>query len=95
MDLGIFAPVAGQIVYCTDSGLWAVDPSAPSPTPTPVRLEATADPDGLCASFTELIGWSSDGAELLLQREDLTDQGFLCCPDLPLSSSARMGPRPS
>ena len=26
-DLGIFAPVAGQIVYCTNSGLWAVDPS--------------------------------------------------------------------
>ena len=29
--LGIFAPVAGRIVYCTNSGLWAVDPSAQSP----------------------------------------------------------------
>jgi len=81
-DLGIFAPVAGQIVYCTDSGLWAVDPSAPSPTPTPVRLEGTADPDGQCASFTELLGWSSDGRQLLVKREDTTYDGSLCCPDL-------------
>ena len=28
----------------------------------------------------QLLGWSSDGTELLFQREDLTDQG-LCCPD--------------
>ena len=78
--LGIFAPVAGRIVYCTSSGLWAVDPNALSPAPTLVGLEGTADADGQCASFTELLGWSSDGTELLFQREDLTDQG-LCCPD--------------
>ena len=74
---GIFAPVAGRIVYCTNSGLWAVDPSAPSPASTLVRLEGTADPDGQCASFTELLGWSSDGTELLFRREDLTDQRAL------------------
>jgi Tol biopolymer transport system component len=80
VDLGIFAPVAGRIVYCADSGIWAVDPSAQSAVATPVRLEGTADPDGQCKSFTRLLGWSSAGTELLLQREDLTDQG-LCCPD--------------
>lgn len=80
VDLGIFAPIADRIVYCTDSGLWAVDPIAPSPTPTPVRLEGMADPDGQCASFTEPLGWSSDGTELLFQREDLTSND-LCCPD--------------
>ncbi len=77
VDLGIFAPVAGQIVYCTDSGLWAVDPNAPSPTPTLVLLEGTADPDGQCASYTEQLGWSSDGTELLFSREDRTHQGAL------------------
>lgn len=79
-DLGVFAPVAGRVVYCTNSGLWAVDPSAPSPASTLVRLEGTADTDGLCASDTVPLAWSSDGTELLLRREDLTDQG-LCCPD--------------
>lgn len=78
VDLGIFAPVAGRIVYCTESGLWAVDPNAVSLSP--VRLEGTADPDGQCASFTVPLAWTSDGTALLLKREDLTDQG-LCCPD--------------
>jgi hypothetical protein len=32
--LGIFAPVAGRIVF-TDSGLWAVDTSAPSDSTAP------------------------------------------------------------
>ena len=64
-DLGIFAPVAGRIVF-TDSGLWAADPSAPSRS-TLVRLDVE---DG------QPLGWSSDGTELLLRREDPTDQTF-------------------
>ncbi|MDH4112974.1 MAG: hypothetical protein OEV60_09905 [Actinomycetota bacterium] len=73
LDLGIFEPVAGRIVYSTDSSLWAVDPSAPSPS-TLVRVEGTDDTGR--ASFTMPLGWSSDGSELLLLREDPTDQTF-------------------
>ncbi len=71
VDLGIFAPVAGRIVYYTDSSLWAVDPNAPSPVSTLVRLDlgGTADADRF-ASFTVPLGWSSDGTKLLLLRED-------------------------
>ena len=29
VDLGIFAPIAGRIVYYSDGGLWTVDPSVP------------------------------------------------------------------
>ena len=44
VDLGdLSAPVAGQIVYCTNSGLWAVDPSVQSAAGA-VRLEAAARP---------------------------------------------------
>ena len=75
VDLGIFEPVAGRIVYYTNSGLWAVDPSAPSPLSTLVRL-ATAGGDGQFASFTIPLGWSSDGTELLFLRQDPTDQSF-------------------
>jgi Tol biopolymer transport system component len=64
-SLGIFAPAAGRIVF-TDSGLWAADPRAPSRS-TLVRLDVE---DGLP------LGWSSDGTELLLRREDPTDQTF-------------------
>jgi WD40-like Beta Propeller Repeat len=63
--LGIFAPVAGRIVF-TDSGLWAADPSAPSRS-TLVRVDVE---DG------QPLGWSTDGTELLLRREDPTDQTF-------------------
>lgn len=80
VDLGIFAPVAGRIVYCTDSALWAVDPSAKSAVATPVRLEGTAAPDAQCASHTAALGWSRDGTELLLKRKDQAYEG-LCCPD--------------
>jgi Tol biopolymer transport system component len=71
--LGIFEPVAGRIVFRhggTDlgygPGLWAADPSAPSRS-TLVRLDVE---DG------QALGWSSDGTELLLRREDPTDQTF-------------------
>ena len=69
MDLGIFEPVAGRIIYYTNSSLWAVDPSAPSPS-TLVRLdlEGTPDADSRFASFTVPLGWSSDGTELLFMR---------------------------
>jgi Tol biopolymer transport system component len=77
VDLGIFAPVAGRIVYYTDSSLWAVDPNAPSPDSTLVRLDLgrTADADRF-ASFTVPLGWSSDGTKLLFLREDPTDDTF-------------------
>jgi hypothetical protein len=77
VDLGIFEPVAGRIIYYTNSSLWAVDPSAPSPS-TLVRLglEGTPDADDRFASFTVPLGWSSDGTELLFMREDPTDETF-------------------
>ena len=66
-ELGIFAPVAGRIVYSSgDLGLWAVDPSAPSAS-TLVRLSPEEGFPG---------GWSSDGTRLLLVRQDPTDQTF-------------------
>ena len=66
VDLGIFEPVAGRIVYSGDFGLWAVDPSAPSPS-TLVHLSAEEGSP---------IEWSSDGTQLLLVRRDPTDQTF-------------------
>ena len=63
-ELGIFAPVAGRIVY-SDSSLWAVDPSAPSPDSTQVRLGPVGDLP---------LGWSSDGTELLFMRERIGDE---------------------
>ena len=66
-DLGIFEPVAGRIVYSGDFGLWAVDPSAPSPS-TLVQLS----PEG---GFP--IGWTSDGTDagtklLMEARQSIT-----------------------
>jgi dipeptidyl aminopeptidase/acylaminoacyl peptidase len=76
--LGIFAPVAGRIVYCNSPDLWAVDPNAPSPISTALRVdpEGTPDADRACASLTLPLGWSSDGTELLFMREDPNDQRF-------------------
>ena len=77
VDLGIFEPAAGGIVYYTNSSLWAVDPNAPSPVSTLVRIgpEGTADADQFL-SFTIPLGWSSDGTKLLFMREDPTDPTF-------------------
>ncbi len=76
VDLGIFEPVAGRIVYYTDSSLWAVDPNAPSPVSTLTPLDVgTADADRF-ASFTVPLGWSSDGTELLFLRNDQTDESW-------------------
>jgi Tol biopolymer transport system component len=71
--LGIFAPVAGRIVYNTtsNSSLWAIDPNAPSPVVGVVRLSpgGAADADRFAPASVPL-GWSSDGTELLFQRVD-------------------------
>jgi len=56
-DLGIFAPVAGQIVYADAGGLWAVDPDLLSGS-TQALLHEDGDP----------LGWSKDGTELLVTR---------------------------
>ena len=78
VDLGIFEPATGRIVYCTNSELWTVDPSAPSPVSTlaPLDPEGTTGADRPCASFTVPLGWSSDGTKLLYVREDATDRTF-------------------
>jgi len=62
-DLGIFAPVAGRILY-GESSLWAADPNEPSRSAL-VRLYVE---DG------QPLGWSGDGTELLFRREDPTDR---------------------
>jgi Tol biopolymer transport system component len=58
-DLGIFEPVAGWIVYGTDTGIWAVDPRAPAGATTSVQLTSEA---------AMPLGWSSDGTRLLIKR---------------------------
>ena len=67
VDLGIFEPVEGKIVYGSErrifgieDGIWAVDPTSSDPA-TPVRLTA--------APGTPL-GWSRDGTRLLIQKGD-------------------------
>jgi Tol biopolymer transport system component len=68
VDLGIFAPIAGRIAYSSDGSLWAVDPSAPSPASTVVRLDLPGSGGA--------VGWSRDGTKLLFSREDPTDDRF-------------------
>jgi len=70
VDLGIFEPVAGRIVYGFDNsegetyrvygedGIWGLDPAS-SGLATPVQL--TSEPG-------TPLGWSSDGTRLLIQR---------------------------
>jgi Tol biopolymer transport system component len=81
-QLGIFAPIAGRIVYSMDvsndagryaAGLWAVDPAGPSDTaPGPnVADDAVSSLVRLGDDATPL-GWSRDGTELLLERPDPT-----------------------
>ena len=55
VDLGIFEPVVGRIIYYSNSSLWGVDPSARSPGSTLVRLDlAGTAADGQFASFTAI-----------------------------------------
>jgi Tol biopolymer transport system component len=89
-ELGIFAPVAGRIVYENeaevgdlgyDLGLWAVDPSGPSDTAAGPSVA-----DDVVSTLVRLdleeatpLGWSSDGTELLFMRssDDLFPQEYL------------------
>jgi Tol biopolymer transport system component len=87
--LGIFAPVAGRIVYDNQDGdrgdLWAVDPIGPSDT-----TEGPSVADDVASTLVRLpleplppdwsnipLGWSSDGTELLINRTD----GYCCFPE--------------
>jgi hypothetical protein len=73
VDLGIFEPVAGRIVYWAGGSLLAVDPNAPSPVSTLVRLDPGGTPEAdRFALPTVPLGWSSDGTELLFLRVDPT-----------------------
>ncbi len=58
-DLGIFAPVAGRIVYGDEHGIWGVDPAAPGAA---TRVQLTSE-----AGIP--LGWSSDGTRLLIMRQ--------------------------
>ncbi len=77
-ELGIFAPVAGRIVYEKIDpdlgyapGFWAVDPNGPSDTVPGPRVA-----DDVVSTLVPLeldgepLGWSSDGTDLLLMRSD-------------------------
>jgi hypothetical protein len=85
--LGIFAPVAGRIIYgLADAGdVWAVDPSGPSDT-----TEGPSVADDVASTLVRLpqeplppdwstfpLGWSSDGTELLFIRTS----GYCCFPE--------------
>jgi dipeptidyl aminopeptidase/acylaminoacyl peptidase len=59
VDLGIFEPIAGKIVYGDEQGIWGVDPAAPADPATRVPLTSEA---GIP------LGWSSDGTQLLIRR---------------------------
>jgi dipeptidyl aminopeptidase/acylaminoacyl peptidase len=58
-DLGVFAPVAGWIVYGNQDGIWGVDPAAPGALETRVQLSERGSIP---------LGWSSDGTRLLIMR---------------------------
>jgi dipeptidyl aminopeptidase/acylaminoacyl peptidase len=67
-DLGIFAPVAGRIVYNDreygfglNGGLWAVDPDSPEDL-------VESDQVRLSPDNAWPLGWSRDGTELLFMR---------------------------
>lgn len=65
VDLGIFAPVAGRVVYGDERGIWGVDPAAPADGATSVQLTSEA---GIP------LGWSSVGTRLLIMRGSDPDQ---------------------
>ena len=60
-DLGIFEPAAGRVLSVDNDGLWAVDPDAPSPVSTRVRVEL----GGTGTAGYQPHGWSGDGTELM------------------------------
>jgi dipeptidyl aminopeptidase/acylaminoacyl peptidase len=57
VDLGIFAPVAGRVVYGDQRGMWGVDPAAPAAAAVQLTSAASIP-----------LGWSSDGTRLLIMR---------------------------
>jgi WD40-like Beta Propeller Repeat len=57
VDLGVFAPVAGSVVYGDQRGMWGVDPDAPDAAAVRLTPEASIP-----------LGWSSDGTRLLVLR---------------------------
>jgi Tol biopolymer transport system component len=65
-ELGIFAPVAGHVVYGTRAGIYAVDPMVTGDGSTPVQLTSE---DSIP------LGWSSDGTELLFMRSERSGPG--------------------
>ena len=85
-EFGIFAPVAGRILYVNegvdrgyDRGLWAVAPSGPSDT-----TEGLSVADDVASTLVRFgpgdaipLGWSSNGTELLFKRSD----GDCCFPE--------------
>lgn len=66
VDLGIFDPVAGRIVYASGASMRAVDPSGASDETT-VQLTS---PGGTP------LGWSRDGTVLLITRQGLAPRGL-------------------
>jgi Tol biopolymer transport system component len=78
---GIFAPLAGRIVYENeaevgdlgyDLGLWAIDPSGPSDTAAgpDVVDDVASTLVRLDVGVATPLGWSSDGTDLLFWRGD-------------------------
>jgi len=59
VDLGIFAPVAGRVAYGDERGIWGVDPASPTDGATSVQLTNEVGVP---------LGWSRDGARLLIMR---------------------------
>lgn len=66
VDLGIFEPIAGRIIYhlpssvdSVNASFWAFDPNAPADPAMMVRLTSEG---GIP------LGWSSDGTRLLIMR---------------------------
>lgn len=57
VDLGIFEPISGWIVYENDDGIWGDNPDGPD-----VKLTVGAGTP---------LGWSRDGTRLLLRRQGL------------------------
>jgi Tol biopolymer transport system component len=76
-ELGIFAPVAGRIVYENGgndrgyaTGIWAVDPLGPTDSAEGLSVaeDVASTLERLDLEGAEPLGWSSDGTELLLMR---------------------------
>ncbi|HEV8253081.1 MAG TPA: hypothetical protein VGQ66_06830 [Candidatus Limnocylindria bacterium] len=68
VDLGIFAPVAGRIVYGDPYGIWGVDPAGPADPVARIQLSSeTGTP----------LGWSSDGTRLLIMRGSPGEEALL------------------